>query len=97
MTVLSTQRYDVYQNECKRSINTFMMNPSLLEATVHMMCGTGKSKIEIDTLQKETKHLSILLIPSLALKDQFQKSYLSHLENEFEISFTDHSGFFLVQ
>ena len=85
MTVLSTPRYDVYQNECKETIHFFMMDPARLDATIHMMCGTGKSKVEIDTLQKETKHISVLLVPSLALKDQFQESYLSRLENEFEI------------
>ena len=85
MTVLSTPRYDVYQNECKEAIDTFMMDPARLEATIHMMCGTGKSKVEIDILQKVTKHISVLLVPSLALKDQFQESYLSRLENEFEI------------
>ena len=94
MTVLSTPRYDLYQNECKEAIHTFMMDPVRLEATIHMMCGTGKSKVEIDILQKETKHLSILLVPSLALKDQFQESYFSQLEEEFDIIYvnSDYGG-----
>ena len=41
--------------------------------------------MEIDTLKMHTRHISILLVSSLALKDQFQNNYFSQLENEFDI------------
>ena len=77
--------YDTYQGDCNETIHSFMNNPTLLEATIHMFCGTGKSKVEIDTLKMHTKHISVLLVSSLALKDQFQNTYFSQLENEFDI------------
>ena len=77
--------YDTYQGICNEKIDSFMSNPTLLEATIHMFCGTGKSKVEMDTLKMHTKHISVLLVSSLALKDQFQNNYFSQLENEFDI------------
>ena len=58
-------------------INALEQILSLQKCLVKMFCGTGKSKVIINTVIHKKKTLSVIVFPSLALIRQFTEDYLS--------------------
>jgi superfamily II DNA or RNA helicase len=59
---------------------------SLSKCLVKMFCGSGKSRLITATIIGHKKNLSVVVVPSLALIQQFYDEYLSPLKKPKELS-----------
>jgi superfamily II DNA or RNA helicase len=59
---------------------------SLSKCLVKMFCGSGKSRLITATIIGQNKNLSVVVVPSLALIQQFYDDYLSSLKKPKELS-----------
>jgi superfamily II DNA or RNA helicase len=70
-----TDQFRYYQKLADDAITKHLLNEN--KCLVKMFCGTGKSKLMLETKINKDKELIVYVFPSLALIDQFCNDYLT--------------------
>jgi len=70
-----TDKFRYYQKLADEAITKHLLNEN--KCLVKMFCGTGKSKLMLETKINKDKELIVYVFPSLALIDQFCNDYLT--------------------
>ena len=71
------------QLECIKAIDKHLLDHD--RALIKMFCGSGKSLIIYNCIMKYSINLSVIVVPSINLITQFNKNYLSAINNNYKL------------